>query len=396
MRAYEIRPSLASLLLNGEGPFDVLARARQLEAAGHDVIHLELGEADEDTPEHVKRAGVDAIENNRTRYVQSNGIAELRDAVAHTAAIVRNVRPFSPEEVVIGPGLKAILWNVLSALLDPGDEIVFADPAYTSYRACAEYLRAIAVPVALRESLGFRFDIDSLEAAFTSKTKVLLLNSPHNPTGGILTREDIGAIADLAIRYDVTVVSDEIYSRNIYTGEFVSIASVDGMRERTIILDGFSKTYSMTGWRLGYGIMPKNIAKTVSVLGQNMYSCTAPFVQDAGLAALLGPDDAVKARVERLRRHRDAMVAGLNTLPGITCRVPDGAFYAFPNVSSVTSDDRKLAEFFLEAASVAGMAGSSFGTAGIGHIRFSYATSMDSIELAVERMRIALGQFRAG
>jgi len=362
MIGYQIRPSAGALRLSGEGAFEALARARELEALGHDVIHLEVGEPDFDTPEHVKRAGISAIERNATHYSPSVGIAVLRDAVADYAARFRGVAPFARENVVISPGLKPMIWNVMAALL---------------------------------EATGFRLDLDMLAARISPRTKVLALNSPHNPTGGVLTREDLETIAELAIRNDVTVVADEIYSRNVYEGSFFSIASLDGMRERTIVLDGFSKAYAMTGWRLGYGVMPADIAKLVALIGQNNYSCTAPFVQEAGVAALCGSDEPVLAMIDEFRVRRDAIVAGLNSLPGITCIRPDGAFYAFPNVTGITHDDRKLASFLLEEAYVAGLAGSGFGAAGRGHMRFSYANSLANIERAIARMREVLPRFVA-
>ncbi|MBD5606089.1 MAG: aminotransferase class I/II-fold pyridoxal phosphate-dependent enzyme, partial [Candidatus Eremiobacteraeota bacterium] len=300
---------------------------------------------------------------------------------------------FARENVVISPGLKPLIWKVLAGLLDPGDEVIFADPAYPAYAGGSAYLQAKAVPIPLLESTGFRLDLDMLAAKISPRTKVLALNSPHNPTGGVLTRDDLETIARLAIENDVTVISDEIYSRNIYDGAFVSIASLDGMRDRTIVLDGFSKAYAMTGWRLGYGVMPAEIAKTVALIGQNNYSCTATFVQEAGIEALTGPDDAVAEMVAEFRIRRDAIVAGLNGLPGISCMRPDGAFYAFPNVSGVTPDDRKLASFFLEEAHVAGLAGAGFGAAGRGYMRFSYANSLANIETAIERMRAVLPRF---
>jgi aspartate/methionine/tyrosine aminotransferase len=394
MIAHQIRPSAAALRLSTEGAFETLARARELEAQGRDVIHLEVGEPDFDTPEHIKRAGIEAIEHNLTHYTPSAGSSRLRDAVGDYAAAFRGVAPFARDEVVISPGLKPLIWNVLSALLDPGDEVIFADPAYPAYAGCAAYLQAKAVPVPLLEANDFRLDLDRLTAAVSSRTKLIVLNSPQNPTGGVLTRSDLETIADLALRHDVNVVSDEIYSRNLYDDEFVSIASLDGMRERTIILDGFSKAYAMTGWRLGYGIMPAPIAKIVALLAQNNYSCTTTFVQEAGVAALLGPDEPVRAMVEEFRSRRDLMVAGLNSLPGITCRTPRGAFYVFPNVTGVTHDDRALASFLLEDALVAGLGGSGFGEAGRGHMRFSYANSLQAIDAAIERMRGALGRFR--
>ncbi len=393
MIRHEIRPSAAALRLSGEGAFEALARARELEAFGHDVIHLEVGEPDFATPAHVKRAGIAAIERNATHYSPSAGIAPLRDAVADYAARFRGMAPFARENVVISPGLKPLIWNVLAALLDPGDEVIFADPAYPAYAGGSAYLQAKAVPIPLLESTGFRLDLDMLAAKISPRTKVLALNSPHNPTGGVLTRDDLETIARLAIENDVTVISDEIYSRNIYDGAFVSIASLDGMRDRTIVLDGFSKAYAMTGWRLGYGVMPAKIAKTVALIGQNNYSCTATFVQEAGIEALTGPDDAVTEMVAEFRIRRDAIVAGLNGLPGISCMRPDGAFYAFPNVSGVTPDDRKLASFFLEEAHVAGLAGAGFGAAGRGYMRFSYANSLANIETAIERMRAVLPRF---
>ena len=395
MIGHQIRPSAAALRLSGEGAFEALARARELEALGADVIHLEVGEPDFPTPEHIKRAGIAAIEHDATHYSPSVGIAALRDAVADYAARFRGIAPYARENVVISPGLKPLIWNVMAVLLDPGDEVIFADPAYPAYAGSAAYLEARATPIPLLEATGFRLDLDELAAKISPRTKVLALNSPHNPTGGVLTRDDLETIARLAIENDVTVVSDEIYSRNVYDGAFVSIASLDGMRERTIVLDGFSKAYAMTGWRLGYGIMPAEIAKNVALMAQNNYSCTAPFVQEAGVAALRGPDGPVAAMIEEFRTRRDAIVAGMNSLPGVTCKRPDGAFYAFPNVSAITRDDRKLASFLLEEAHVAGLAGSGFGAAGRGHMRFSYANSLANIHTAIERMRDALPRFVA-
>jgi aspartate/methionine/tyrosine aminotransferase len=395
MIAHGIRPSAAALRLSGEGAFEALARARELEALGRDVIHLEVGEPDFNTPEHVKRAGIAAIEHNATHYSPSAGIARLRDAIAEYAGRFRGVPAYSRDEVVVSPGLKPLIWNVMCALLDAGDQVLFADPAYPSYAGCSAYLQAEALPIPLLESSDFRLDLDVLAAKISDRTKLLILNSPHNPTGGVLTRSDLERIGELAIRHDVTVVSDEIYCRNLYEGTFASIATLDGMRERTILLDGFSKAYAMTGWRLGYGIMPAPVAKIVALVGQNTYSCTAPFVQEAGVAALEGPDDPVRAMVDEFRVRRDVIVAGLNSLPGITCRTPLGAFYAFPNVSQITSDDRKLASFFLEEANVAALGGSCFGAAGRGYMRFSYANSLEAIDTAIERMREALPRFTA-
>jgi aspartate aminotransferase len=379
--------------LSTEGAFAVLARARELEAQGHQLVHLEIGEPDFNTPEHIKRAGIAAIEANHTHYTPSAGIAELRDAVADYAARFRNLGPITRDEVLISPGLKILIWNVMASLLNPGDEVLYADPAYPSYPNGSAYLQAHAVPIRLLERTDFRLDLNELAAKISDRTKLLILNFPHNPTGGVLTREDLEVIAGLAIKHDVIVLSDEIYSRNVYDDTFVSIASIPGMRERTIILDGFSKAYAMTGWRLGYGIMPSAIAHAVSLMNNNTLSCTATFVQHAGIAALQGPDEPVQAMVAEFRRRRAAIVTGLNSLPGITCKTPKGAFYVFPNVSKITYDDKKLATFLLEEAGVAAIGGSCFGEAGRGYMRFSYANSTANIQLAVERMREALPKF---
>lgn len=396
MLATSIRPSSAIARLSSEGAFEVLARARVLEAQGREIIHLEIGEPDFDTPAHIKQAGIAGIESNATHYTPSAGIVPLRAAIANYASRFREIAPeFAPDEVVVSPGLKPLIWNVLCALIDPGDEVVFADPAYPAYASCTSYLQAKAVPVPLLERTGFRLDLDELAAKMSSRTKVLILNSPHNPTGGVLTRADLETIAELAMRYDVTVVSDEIYSRNVYGAEFFSIAALPGMRERTIVLDGFSKAYAMTGWRLGYGIMPAPIARAVALMGQNTYSCTTSFVQLAGIEALQGPDEPVQAMVDEFRKRRDTIVAGLNALPGVRCATPDGAFYVFPNISGITPDDRMLGSFFLEEAGVAALGGSYFGAAGRGYLRMSYATSFEHIGLALDRMRTALAKFPA-
>jgi len=386
--------SAAVSRLGRESAFEVLARARELEAQGHDVVHLEIGEPDFNTPEHIKRAAIAAIEGNESHYTPSAGIADLRDTIAAYAAKLRGMAPFAREEVVITPGAKPLIWNTLSALLDPGDEMVYADPAYPAYASCASYLGANAIAVPLLERTGFRLDLDELAARISPRTKLLVINSPHNPTGGVLTREDLETIAELAIRNDVLVVADEIYCRNLYDGAFVSIASLPEMRERTIIVDGFSKAYAMTGWRLGYGIMPAHIARNVTLFNNNTFSCVATFVQHAGIEALEGPDEPVKQMVEEFRVRRDAIVAGLNSIPGVTCQTPAGAFYVFPNVSRFTTDDKALATYLLDDAHVAGLAGSSFGAAGRGYLRFSYAASLEHIATALDRLRTALPRFK--
>jgi aspartate/methionine/tyrosine aminotransferase len=389
-----LQQSAAVSRLGRESAFEVLARARELEAQGHHVVHLEIGEPDFNTPEHIKRAAIAAIESNQSHYTPSAGIADLRDTIAAYAAKLRGMAPFAREEVVITPGAKPLIWNTLSALLDPGDEMVYADPAYPAYASCASYLGAKAIAVPLLERTGFRLDLDQLAARMSPRTKLLVINSPHNPTGGVLTREDLETIAELAIRNDVLVIADEIYCRNLYDGTFVSIASLPDMRERTIIVDGFSKAYAMTGWRLGYGIMPAHIARNVTLFNNNTFSCVATFVQLAGIEALEGPDEPVKEMVEEFRVRRDAIVSGLNSIPGVSCQTPAGAFYVFPNLSRITSDDKALATYLLDDAHVAGLAGSSFGAAGRGYLRFSYAASLEDIATALDRLRIALPRFK--
>jgi aspartate aminotransferase len=381
--------------IGSESAFEVLARAKALEATGRRIVHMEIGEPDFDTPAHIKRAGIEAIEGNFTHYSPSAGIAELRDTIAAYGSRLRKLSvPYSRENVVVGAGAKPLIWNLLSALLDPGDELVYAGPAYPAYASAAGYLEARAIPVHLLESRNWRLDLDELAAKVGPKTKAVVINSPHNPTGGVLTREDLETVAELAHKHNFLVISDEIYSRNIYDAKFVSIAQIDGMRDRTVIVDGFSKAYAMTGWRLGYVIAPEEIAKTVTLFNNNTFSCVATFVQRAGIAALTGDDAPVQQMNATFRERRDAIVSGLNAIPGISCTVPEGAFYAFPNVSQITTDDRHLATWILQHAGVACLGGSSFGAAGKGYLRFSYAASIDDIRWGLEQLREALPRYR--
>ncbi|MBV8368871.1 MAG: pyridoxal phosphate-dependent aminotransferase [Candidatus Eremiobacteraeota bacterium] len=383
--------------IGSESAFEVLARAKAIEATGRRVVHMEIGEPDFDTPEHIKRAGIRAIEENYSHYSPSAGIPELREAIAAYASRYRGLSPaYEPPNVVVGAGAKPIIWNLLSAILDPGDELVYADPAYPAYASAASYLEAKPVPVHLLESRNWRLDLDELAAKVGPKTKALVINSPHNPTGGVLLREDLERIAELAQKHDFLVISDEIYSRNRYVDYFHSISQLDGMRERTIIVDGFSKAYAMTGWRLGYCIAPEAIAKTVTLFNNNTFSCVATFVQRAGIAALTGDDAPVQRMNAIFRERRDAIVAGLNRIPNVSCTLPEGAFYAFPNVSRVASDDKHLAKWLLENAGVACLGGSSFGAAGKGYLRFSYAASLDDIGWALDQLREAIPRYTAG
>jgi len=383
--------------IGSESAFEVLARAKAIEATGRRVVHMEIGEPDFDTPEHIKRAGIRAIEENYSHYSPSAGIPELRETIAAYASRYRGLSPaYEPQNVVVGAGAKPIIWNLLSAILDPGDELVYADPAYPAYASAASYLEAKPVPVHLLESRNWRLDLDELAAKVGPKTKALVINSPHNPTGGVLLREDLERIAELAQKHDFLVISDEIYSRNRYVDYFHSISQLDGMRERTIIVDGFSKAYAMTGWRLGYCIAPEAIAKTVTLFNNNTFSCVATFVQRAGIAALTGDDAPVQEMNAIFRERRDAIVAGLNRIPNVSCTLPEGAFYAFPNVSRVASDDKHLAKWLLENAGVACLGGSSFGAAGKGYLRFSYAASLDDIGWALDQLREAIPRYTAG
>jgi len=295
--------------------------------------------------------------------------------------------------VVVAPGAKQIIWNLLAALLDPGDELVYADPAYPTYAAAAGYLGAKAVPVRLLESKNWRLDLDELAAKLTPRTKVLVLNSPHNPTGGVLSHGDLQAIAELAKRYRFLILTDEIYSRNVYGERFESITQFEELRDRIIVVDGFSKAYAMTGWRLGYCIAPVKIARAATLLANNTYACTSTFVQMAGMAALTGDDAPVVAMNDTFRQRRDRFIAQLNTIPNVSCPMPAGAFYAFPNITAITHDDVALAKYLLEEAGVALLGGSCFGEAGRGYLRLSYANSLQELDRCVERMRAALPNY---
>jgi aspartate aminotransferase len=396
LAVHEDRIAAAVARLGSENAFEILARARELETRGRRVVHMEIGEPDFETPENIKKAAVDALYDNHTHYTPSSGLPSLRGTIAEYASRFRRVTPeWLPENVVVSPGAKPVIWNTLSALLGPGDEFVYFDPAYPAYASCASYLGASIQAIPLLESRNWRMDLDELGRRVSAKTKVVVINSPHNPTGGVLTKGDLEYIADLAQRFDFLVLADEIYSRNFYLdSEYVSIASLPGMRERTIVVDGFSKAYAMTGWRLGYALMPAELARTVTLFNNNTFSCVATFVQMAGVAALTGPDDAVLRMNEIFRARRDRLIEGLNAIRGISCLLPEGAFYAFPNVSSITSDDRALAKFLLDEGGVACGGGSSFGAAGTGYLRLSYAASLDDIDWALQSIKETLPKFK--
>lgn len=396
LAVHEDRIAAAVDRLGSENAFEVLARARQLEAQGRRVVHMEIGEPDFDTPDHIKKAAAEALYDCHTHYTPSAGIPELRSTIAEYATRFRRIAPaYGVENVVVAPGAKPVIWNVLSALLDPGDDFIYFDPAYPAYASCASYLQANVHAIPLLESRNWRMDLDELESRVSNRTKAVVINSPHNPTGGVLTKGDLERIADMAQRHDFLVIADEIYSRNFYLdSDYVSIASLDGMRDRTIVVDGFSKAYAMTGWRLGYAIMAPELAKVVTLFNNNTFSCVTAFVQMAGIAALTGPDEPVRRMNETFRQRRDRLVAGLNDIRGMSCTLPEGAFYAFPNVAAITQDDRALAKFLLEEGCVACGGGSSFGAAGKGYLRFSYAASIDDIDWALEQIARVLPDFK--
>ncbi|MCS6862898.1 MAG: pyridoxal phosphate-dependent aminotransferase, partial [Abditibacteriales bacterium] len=351
--------------LGTETAFEVLVKARTLEAQGHNVIHLEIGEPDFDTPRHIRAAAAQALEEGYTHYGPAAGLPELRQAIADEASAVRGVT-FAPEQVVITPGAKPIMFFAILALVDEGDEAIYPDPGFPIYESMIRFVGGKPVPIPLREELDFRLDVDELRRLITSKTKLLILNSPQNPTGGVLTAEDIAAIADLCREHDIAVLSDEVYRRILYDGTHHSIASLDGMKERTIILDGFSKTYAMTGWRLGYGIMPEKWAEHFVRLQVNSTSCTATFIQRAGIAALNGPQEEAHRFVAEFRRRRDLIVEGLNRIKGVSCKLPQGAFYVFPNVKSFGRPASEIADLLLYEGHVATLSGTAFGRHGEG------------------------------
>jgi aspartate aminotransferase len=369
-----------------ETAFEVLVRARALEAQGRDIIHLEIGEPDFDTPRHIVEAGKQALDQGWTHYGPTQGLPELREAIASYICRTRGIR-VGAEHVCVVPGGKPIIFFPLMALLEPGDEVIYPNPGFPIYESMINFLGAKPVPIPLVEDRGFSFDLNVLKDSLSPKTKMLILNSPHNPTGGVIPAADVRAIADLVRDRDLVILSDEIYTRIYFEEEPLSISTLPGMLEKTIILDGFSKTYAMTGWRMGYGVMPTWLVDPVNKLMVNSNSCTASFTQRAGIAALNGPQDDVTKMVEEFRRRRDAFCAELNTLPGFRCAIPGGAFYAFPNVQGTGWKSKELADALLQKAGVACLSGTAFGDYGDGYLRFSIANSMEKLMDAVERIR---------
>jgi aspartate/methionine/tyrosine aminotransferase len=377
--------------LKGEAAFEVLAKALDLEAQGREVIHLELGEPDFETPQHVLDAGIAALKAGYTHYCPVPGIPELRTAVAEHISETRNIDA-GMKHVVITPGTKAVALFTLLSVIEPGDEVVYFNPGYPLYESLVSFVEATPVEIALHERTGFRPDIEEIAQRVSPKTRLMILNSPQNPTGGALTIEDMGAIAALAQEHDFIVLSDEIYRGLQYDGEFCSIASLPGMRSRTVIMDGFSKRYAMTGWRLGFGVFPEELVEPAMTLVINSYACVSTFVQWAGIAALQGPQDDVDRMRLSFDRRRELIVDGLNAIPGVHCERPAGAFYVFPNVTEYGRSSEEIADYLLQEAGVATLPGTGFGSQGEGYLRLSYANSEGNIEKGLGWMRDALGR----
>ncbi len=375
--------------LGTETAFEVLVKARALEAKGRDIVHLEVGEPDFPTPQNIVEAGVRALKDGKTKYTASAGIPELREAIANHVSKTRGVS-VTPEMVVVTPGAKPIMFFSILALVEPGDEVLYPVPGFPIYESMINYCGGTPVPYILREENNFRFDPDEFRTKASNKTKLIILNSPHNPTGGVLEESDLKVVADIAQKFGITVFTDEIYGKVLYDGTFSSILSIPGMVERAILLDGFSKTYSMTGWRLGWGVMPPDLAVHVARLQTNSTSCVAGFVQYAGIEALTGPQDSVGKMVQAFQERRDTIVDGLNAIPGFKALKPRGAFYAFPNIKGTGWGSRKMADYLLNKAGVACLSGTSFGREGEGYLRFSYANSLENINKALVRIREAV------
>jgi aspartate aminotransferase len=382
---FELRLAERMSRLGTETAFEVLNRARALEAQGKEIIHLEIGEPDFDTPSNVVGAGVDALRAGWTHYGPSAGLPELREAIAEEVSRSRGVK-VRPEEVVVVPGGKPIIFFTILSLIDEGDEVIYPNPGFPIYESMIHYVGAQAVPIRLSEEKDFSLNVDKLASLINNRTRLIILNSPHNPTGGVLSKRDLEQIAEAIGDRNIFVLSDEIYSRLIFDGKHHSIMAEPGFKDRTILLDGFSKTYAMTGWRMGYGVMRADLANQVARLMTNSNSCTASFTQVAGVEALRGNQSSVDHMREAFQRRRDMFVAGLNRLKGFSCRMPKGAFYTFPNITATGWKSKALADALLEQAGVACLAGTSFGEYGEGYLRFSIANSTENLNKALERI----------
>ena len=374
-------------LLGTETAFETLAKAKELERQGKSIIHLEIGEPDFDTPEHIRDAAKQALDDGFTHYGASAGQIELREAIAKHQT-ERQGYDVSADSVIVTPGGKPVMFFTIMALVEQGVEVIYPNPGFPIYESMINYMGGIAVPMQLNEESGYNADIDNLRSLITPRTKLIIINSPNNPCGSVIPESDLEKIAEMAVENDLVVLADEIY-KDMYYGdqEHVSITKFPGMRERTVILDGFSKSYAMTGWRLGYGVFPDFLVEPVTRLMTNSVSCTSVFSQMAAIAALEGPQDSVAAMMEEFTKRRDLVVEGLNSLPGITCPVPKGAFYAFPNIRATGMSSQEFANKALYEAGVALLAGTAFGAFGDGYIRISFANSQENLLEAIERLR---------
>jgi aspartate/methionine/tyrosine aminotransferase len=381
----ELRLAKRMSRLGTETAFEVLVRARALEAKGKDIVHLEIGEPDFDTPSNVIDAGVEALRSGWTHYSPSVGLPQLREAIAEDAGRRRGVK-IDPAEVVVVPGGKPIIFFTILALVEEGDEVIYPNPGFPIYESMIHFLGAKAVPIPLREAMDFRLDVSELKHLITDRTRLIILNSPHNPTGGVLSERDVREIAAAIGDRDIMVLSDEIYSRLVFEGSHFSLMSVEGWKDRTILLDGFSKTYAMTGWRMGYGIMRTDLAAHIARLMTNSNSCTASFTQMAGIEAVRGDQSSVDKMCAEFKRRRDFFVGRVNRIPGFSCKSPKGAFYVFPNITGTGWNSKKLADALLEEAGVACLAGTAFGDFGEGYLRFSVANSIENITKALDRV----------
>ena len=377
--------------LGTETAFEVLAKARLLEAEGMDIVHLEIGEPDFDTPSNIVDAGADALSNGFTHYGPSPGLGEVRERIAREISETRDIS-VTGDNVVITPGGKPIMFFTIMALVDTGDEVLYPNPGFPIYESMIRFVGGVPVPMRLYESKDFNINVDEVASQITDKTRLMIINSPNNPCGSIIAREDLEALAGLAKEHGITVMSDEIYSRFLYRGQHDSVASFPGMREQTIILDGFSKTYAMTGWRIGFGVMPLELVEPISRLVTNSVSCTASFTQMAVMEAMNGPQDDAYAMVAEFKKRRDIMVEGLNRIRGVRCAMPQGAFYVFPSVEETGLTSHDFADRLLSEGGVASLAGESFGQFGEGYVRFSFANSAENIEKALNRIEDFVGK----
>jgi len=371
--------------LGTETAFEVLARARVLEAKGQSIIHLEIGEPDFDTPRHITEAAHKALDEGWTHYGPASGDMELKEAIIGEMKSTRGLG-IGSENIVITPGAKPIMFFAILACIEEGDEVIYPNPGFPIYESMINYIGGKAVPIMLKEERDFNFDVNELKDLINDKTRMIIINSPQNPTGGVLPEEDLAEIADMVADRDIIIMTDEVYSRMVYGGKHSSILNFDGMKEKTILIEGFSKTYAMTGWRLGYGVMPKNVADMVSKFMVNSNSCTSSFTQRAGIAALNGSQEDSENMIAEFKKRKDVIVNGLNAIPGISCRAPKGAFYAFPNIKGTGLTSEEAEDKFLNEAGVASLKGTSFGSNGEGYLRFSYANSTENILEALNRI----------